>query len=1108
MDDIVSFGYWVRRRRKALDLTQGDLARRVGCAEVTIQKIEADARRPSRQIAERLAEQLAIPADERAAFLQCARAELAVNRLVTPILPIAQPASPPSTIRPTRAAQPALPSGMVTFLFTDIEGSTSVWEREPAQMRLALARHHAILRTTIAAQGGHAYKIIGDAFQAAFALPAQAVAAALAAQRAFAAQAWETSAPVRVRMGVHVGPAAAEGNDYTTTHTLNRVARIMAAGHGGQILLSGEVADLVRRDLPTDVTLRDMGQQRMKGLTQLEHLFQLVAPDLPASFPPLKTLDPFRTNLPAQLTSFVGREQAITDVTQLLTTARLVTLTGPGGTGKTRLALQVAAELALTPNLSPIAMGEGSKTPAPPRLPQRERPVLSVVEGGLGGEGRFPDGVWLVELAPLADATLVPRAVASALGLREEAGRPILATLTDFLRARHLLLILDNCEHVLEACAQLAAALLRGCPNVRILASSREALGSAGEAPFRVPSLATPDPRRLPPIETLADYEAVRLFVERATTVLPGFRLTSDNAPAVAQVCARLDGIPLALELAAARVNVLRVEQIAARLDDRFRLLTGGSRTAVPRQQTLRALIDWSYDLLAEPERVLLRRLSVFAGGWTLEAAEAVCAGDGLDHDEVLDVLAQLVNKSLVVADREQGQETRYRLLETIRQYALERLAASGEADAIRRRHAEYFLVLAEIAGVQLQRAGQRVWLDRLEAEHDNLRAALAWAFGGGDAELGVRLSVALAGIQQYAPGFWSLRGYWSERHRWLEVALSKSSGVAPRLRAMLLTRILDRFGFDSEPQDAMHEEALALFRAAGATSGIALTLMQHGALFLYRRSDYPQATRLLEASLALYQELDDRHGIAIALHLLGDCAREQGDLVRAAALLEESIALFHELGANESALASALNGLGDVAYLQGDDARAMALWWEAVALSQSVGDRWSILWPLRNLCWLALERGDDGRVLALLEAQVGWHRERGPDGLVYLLHVLGALVNAQGDAARATALLREALVLQQSHAGKGSIASSLERFAGIAAGQGQPDRAARLLGAAEALRKAIGAPLPPVERPDYERTVAAARAQFDAATFATAWAEGQALTLEQVIAEALDVEV
>jgi class 3 adenylate cyclase len=591
MDDIVSFGYWVRRRRKALDLTQGDLARRVGCAVVTIQKIEADERRPSRQIAERLAEQLAIPADERAAFLQCARAELAVDRLVIPIPPIAQPAPPPPTIHPTHAAQSALPSGMVTFLFTDIEGSTPLWEREPDQMRLALARHHAILRTAIAAHEGHAYKIIGDAFQAAFVFPMQAVAAALAAQRALAAHEWETSAPLRVRMGVHVGSAMAEGNDYTTTHTLNRVARIMAAGHGGQILLSVEVADLVRRDLPTDVTLRDMGKQRMKGLMHLEELFQVVAPDLPAVFPLLKTMDTFRTNLPAQLTSFVGREKEIAEIKQLLASHRLVTLTGPGGTGKTRLALHVAAEVLET----------------------------------------FPDGVWLVELAPLADAALVPRAVATVLGLREDAGRPILATLTDFLSARNLLLILDNCEHVVEACAQLADALLRACPKVVILASSREALGIAGEAPFRVPSLRTPDPRRLPSIKTLTQYDAVRLFVERGAAVLPGFTVTDTNAPALVQVCARLDGIPLALELAAARVSVLRVEQIAARLDDRFRLLTGGSRTAVPRQQTLRALIDWSYDLLAEPERVLLQRLAVFAGGWTLEAAEAVGVGEGND---------------------------------------------------------------------------------------------------------------------------------------------------------------------------------------------------------------------------------------------------------------------------------------------------------------------------------------------------------------------------------------------------------------------------------------------------------------------------------------------
>jgi predicted ATPase/class 3 adenylate cyclase len=984
MDDMVSFGYWVRRRRKALDLTQGDLARRVGCAEVTIQKIEADERRPARPLAERLAEQLAIPADERAAFLQCARAKLAVNRLVTPIPPIAQPAPSPATIGPTRAAQSALPSGMVTFLFTDIEGSTPLWEHEPEQMRLALARHHAILRTAITAQAGQAYKTIGDAFQAAFVFPMQAVAAALAAQRALAAQDWETSQPLRVRIGVHVGPAAAAGNDYSTTHTLNRVARIMSSGHGGQILLSVEVADVVRRDLPADVTLRDMGKQRMKGLTHLEHLFQVVASDLPATFPPLKTLDTFRTNLPAQLTSFVGREQAITDVTQLLTTSRLVTLTGPGGTGKTRLALQVAA---------------------------------GVLEA-------YFDGVWLIELAPLADAALVPQAVATALGLREDAGRPILATLTDFLSARNLLLILDNCEHVVEECAQLADTLLHACPNLRILASSREALGLAGEAPFRVPSLATPDLHRLPPIETLADYEAVLLFVERATTVLPGFRLTSDNAPAVAQVCSRLDGIPLALELAAARVNVLRIEQIAARLDDRFRLLTGGSRTAVPRQQTLRALIDWSYDLLVEPERVLLRRLSVFAGGWTLEAAEAVCAGDGLDHDEVLDVLAQLVNKSLVVADREQGQETRYRLLETIRQYALERLVESGETDAVQWRHTEYCLLLVTTRQPDFPDAPDVAWLSRMEVEHDNLRAVLAWSLGQGEMLLAGRLTLSLE-------WFWFARGHISEGRRWLDMVLSK-------------------------------HESNSL-----STSVLAIVNRMAG-YFAYFQGDYGRAKTLFETSLSLFRNPTDKAGVANLLVNLGMVAEAQGDNAQAQAFFAESLGLRQEVS-NKYFIADSLYHLGRLTLFQSNLISAKELLEEALAL------------------FLAVESG----------------------GMIpIVMGMLGYTLLLQGETPRAIALFREALSLLHNQGNTFMFPYNLIGLAGTLGTQHQAVRAARLIGAAEGLGATTGLRPSQGERIIWEHIIASIRAQLDEATFTATWAEGQAMTMEQAIAYALDVEV
>jgi predicted ATPase len=926
-------------------------------------------------------------------------------------------------------------------------------------MPAACQRQEAILREAIASHGGSAYKMVGDALQAAFATVHSALAAALAAQRALAAEDWGAIGSLRVRMALDSGVVEERGDDYIGP-LLNRTVRLMGTGHGNQILLSATARELLWNQLPEDVSLRDLGTHQLKDITRPVHVFQVVASDLPSDFPPLRTLKARSNNLPAHLTSFIGREKESTAIKQLLANHRLITLTGPGGTGKTRLALQVAAEVLET----------------------------------------FQSGVWLIELAPLTDPALVPQAIASALGLREDASRDMLAALTDFLNARSLLLILDNCEHVLEACAQLAEALLQACPKVRILASSRETLGVAGEAPFRVPSLRAPDIRRLPALDTLSQYEAVQLFVERAATALPGFRLTNENAPALAQVCSRLDAIPLALELAAARVNVLRVEQIAARLDDRFRLLTGGSRTAMPRQQTLRALIDWSYDLLADSERVLLQRVSVFAGGWTLEAAEAVCAGDGLDRDDVLDVSTQLVNKSLVVAEREQGQETRYRVLETIRQYALERLAASGEADTRRRQHAAYYLALAETVDAQLGRAGQRVWLDRLEREIDNLRGALEWALGGGDVEVGVRLAGALAGMRSKWAGFWRSSGYSAEGRRWLETALARSQDVAPALRAMLLLKA-GGFRFsegDRERADARLEESLALFQALGDRGGIADVLNEQGSI-AYLFGDYPQAAHLYEEALALYRELGDRPGIAWVLHCLGDNAREQADTARATALLEESLALYRDQGFVVS-VAGALNGLGDVVSRQGEYARAMALYWEALALTQDVGEGWEIVWPLRNLGWLALVVGDDGHVRALLEACVDWYRDKAAlSGLANILHILGALVHAQGDAAQASALVRESLTLQQYIFPAYDI---LLAVAWLAAGERQPTRAARLLGVSASM-PGFGA-----AQAAYDHLVKAVRAQLDEASFAAAWAAGQALTLEQAIAYELEPEL
>lgn len=605
------------------------------------------------------------------------------------------------------------PHGTVTFLFTDIEGSSQLWEQHPAAMQAALARHDSLLRNIIAAHGGHVFKTTGDGLHAAFAHASDSVAASLACQQAVVRETWTgLPRPLTVRMGLHTGEAELREGDYFGS-TMNRAARMLSIAGGGQTLLSSATAELVRDQLPPGAALHPLGEHRLKDLIRPEHIFQLNAPGLPAAFPPLRSLNTLPNNLPVQLTTFIGREHQMAEAKRLLATTRLLTLTGPGGTGKTRLSLQMAAD------------------------------VLDA----------FPDGVWLVELAPLSDAALVPQTVASTWSVREQPGRPLLETLSDYLRAKSLLLILDNCEHLIDACAQLAETLLRACPHLKLLPSSREALGVAGETAYRVPSLSLPDPHQPLSVESLSRYEAAQLFVDRARAVQPHFSLTAHNLSAVAQICQRLDGIPLALELAAARVKLFAVEQIALRLDDRFRLLTGGSRTALPRQQTLRALIDWSYDLLPVAERGALARLSVFAGGWTFGAAEAVIG------PEALDLLSHLVDKSLVVVDElAEAPETRYRLLETIRQYARDKLLESGEAPMVRDRHLRHYLLVAEVAEPKLEGPEMLPALNQLEAELDNIRAALEWTL-----DRSPQAAVQLAARLTF---FWQRRGHVPEGRR------------------------------------------------------------------------------------------------------------------------------------------------------------------------------------------------------------------------------------------------------------------------------------------------------------------------------------------------------
>jgi predicted ATPase/class 3 adenylate cyclase len=923
---------------------------------------------------------------------------------------------------------PELPAGTVTFLFTDIEGSTRLWEQHPEPMRAALARHDALLTAGIQQHGGQVVKSRGegDSLFAVFARASDALAAAGALQQALLAEPWPDEAPLRVRVALHTGEASFREGDYYGA-AVNRCARLRAAAHGGQVLLSGATEELVRAAVPEGASLRDLGSHRLQDLTHPEHVFQLLHPDLPAEFPPLRSLDALPHNLPRQLTSFIGREQAMARVKELLSRTSLLTLTGSGGCGKTRLALQVAGDLL----------------------------------------AEYPAGVWLVELAPLGDPALVPQTVAAALGVREEPGRPLTTTLTDYLRPKQVLLVLDNCEHLLTACAQLADALLRGCPRLRLLASSREALGIGGEQTYRVPSLSVPDARHLPPLERLHEFEAVQLFSDRARLSQASFAVTPANAPAVALVCQRLDGIPLALELAAARVRALPVEQIHTRLDDMFRLLTGGSRTALPRQQTLRALIDWSYDLLSEAERTLLRRLSVFAGGWTLAAAEAVGSDQwtvgsgvkGMDQGgidsaglptahcllptDVLDLLTSLVDKSLVTYD-DQGGEGRYRLLETVRQYARDRLLDAGEA-GVRSRHLEFFVRLAEQAEPELKGPDQVAWLDRLEREHDNLRAALAWSREA--VENGLRLGGALA-------EFWAVRGYWTEGQEQLAGLLALQGTQA---RTTARARALHGAGLLAWQQGglgaarALLEESVAISRELGNPEDIARTLVTLG-LAAHFDGDDVAARAQLEESLRIFRELRVKTGIAGALDGLGLVSHNRGEYGAARPLLEECLALSREVG-NRQGIAGALGTLGAVARRQEPYEAARALLEESLALFRELGDKFGIILSLLRLGGMAHDQGEYGAARAHFEERLAIARELGnKHGITWALGDLGEAARLQGDDGAAAALYEESLAISQGEGDKGGIVNSLLGLAHVAQAQGNPAKARALLEEARAI--------------------------------------------------------
>jgi predicted ATPase/class 3 adenylate cyclase len=775
----------------------------------------------------------------------------------------------------------SIPTGRVAFLFTDIEGSTKRWERNPDAMKPAVARHEVLIREAILQNDGYVFKTVGDAFCAAFHTPHQAASAALSAQRALYKEDFTAVDGLQVRIGIHVGNAEERDGDYFGP-TVNRVARLMSIGHGGQVLASDAVREQIRAWLPSDATLTDLGLRRLKDLMRPEHVWQLTVATLPSDFAPLTSLDARPNNLPIQTTPLLGRDGVISAVKQLLASRQCVTISGAGGVGKTRLALQAGADLI----------------------------------------DHYEQGIWFADLAPISDAALVPSVIAQALEVKQSSDS-VESSVLESLKRKELLLIIDNCEHLLDAAAHLADSILKVCPKVRILTTSRQPLGIAGEFVHRLSSLEVPDASTTITAADVQRFGATALFAERAAAADSRFVLTDDSAAVVADICRRLDGIPLAIELAAARVKVLSVRNVASRLDERFKILTGGNRTALPRQKTLGALIDWSYGLLDAREQTLFNRLGIFAGGFSLEAAGAVCRDDDTDESDVLELLSSLTDKSLIFADTSRERE-RYRLLESTRAYALDKLRALNEHDALASRHAGYFRNLAQAGYANHRAQPSDAWLPDQEPDIDNLRSALGWALQEShDPVLGAEIAAACVQL-------WAAAGLAAESRNWITLALERIDSKAYPHVAATLWLALSTFG-TGEHFYEMAVRARDAFEQHGDQAGMADALYSIG----WQSAEagrYDEAEDNAARALGVYRKNGPELALARCIAMKAVVAQHREDFVTARALLRECVERFRALG-DERRVGGVLTNLGGTEFLAGDLFEAQRCFSEALEI-------------------------------------------------------------------------------------------------------------------------------------------------------------------------------